>query len=81
MDESAVHIFWDNSNLFLRLQDTADDVRSGTGGLEVGHRLDVRINFKAMRECPTLCVGMTEKERHVYEGQDRERADRSDRRR
>ena len=22
-------------------------------------------------ECPILCVGMTEKERHVYEGQDR----------
>jgi ABC-type amino acid transport substrate-binding protein len=28
------------------------------------------------RECPTLCVGMTEKERHVYEGQDRDRPDR-----
>jgi transposase InsO family protein len=27
-------------------------------------------------ECPTLCVGMTEKERHVYEGQDRDRPDR-----
>ena len=31
-------------------------------------------------ECPTLCVGMTEKERHVYEGQDRQRSDRGSRR-
>jgi hypothetical protein len=26
--------------------------------------------FESPRECPMLCVGMTEKERHVYEDQD-----------
>ena len=50
MDASTVHLFWDNSNLFARAQDTADDVRKGTGGLEIGHRLDVRLNFKAIFE-------------------------------
>jgi hypothetical protein len=48
LDDSAVHIFWDNSNLFARMQETCDD-RDG-GGLEPGHRLDARINFRAMFE-------------------------------
>lgn len=48
MDDAAVHIFWDNSNLFHRLQDTCDDAKGG--GLEPGHRLDVRLNFKATLE-------------------------------
>jgi NYN domain len=46
MDPDVAHIFWDNSNLFARTQDTCDD-RAG-GGEEPGHRLDVRIRFTSM---------------------------------
>lgn len=46
MDDSVVHIFWDNSNLFARMQDTCDD-RKG-GGKELGHRLDARVKFTSM---------------------------------
>src|SRR5437870_5466773 len=48
MDDGVVHIFWDHSNLFARMQDTCDD-REG-GGLEPGHRLDARLSFPAMFE-------------------------------
>jgi hypothetical protein len=44
MDDSAVHIFWDNSNLFARAQDTCDD-RKGRGK-ERGHRSEARLNFR-----------------------------------
>ncbi len=30
----------------------------------------IMIRWSPERECPIRCVGMTEKERHVYEGQD-----------
>lgn len=43
MDASRAHIFWDHSNLFIRAQSTGDD--SHGGGLEPGHRLDVRLSF------------------------------------
>jgi uncharacterized LabA/DUF88 family protein len=43
LDASRVHIFWDHSNLFIRAQSTADD--GNGGGLEPGHRLDVRLSF------------------------------------
>jgi hypothetical protein len=43
MDSDVVHIFWDNSNLFISAQDACDD-RKG-GGKEPGHRLDVRLHF------------------------------------
>jgi uncharacterized LabA/DUF88 family protein len=43
VDSGAVHIFWDNSNLFARAQDTCDD-RKGRG-LEPGHRLEARLSF------------------------------------
>jgi hypothetical protein len=46
VDDSVVHIFWDHSNLFARMQDTCDD-RKG-GGEEVGHRLDARLSFPAV---------------------------------
>jgi hypothetical protein len=48
VDDSVVHIFWDHSNLFARMQDTCDD-RKG-GGLEPGHRLDARLSFPTMYE-------------------------------
>jgi len=48
MDDSAVHIFWDNSNVFARAQDTCDD-RQG-GGIEPGEHTNVRINFRGMFE-------------------------------
>src|SRR5262249_49911996 len=38
--------------------------------------LCLRSPNRLIRECPTLCVGMTKKERHVYEGQDRDGSDR-----
>ncbi|MEX2032712.1 MAG: NYN domain-containing protein [Dehalococcoidia bacterium] len=43
-----VHIFWDQSNVFARMQDTCDD-REG-GGLEPGRRLAARLNFQALFE-------------------------------
>jgi hypothetical protein len=43
MDDGTVHIFWDHSNVFARMQDTCDD-RNG-GGLEPGQRLAARISF------------------------------------
>ena len=43
MDDGVVHIFWDHSNLFARMQDTCDD-RQG-GGIEPRHRLDARLSF------------------------------------
>lgn len=46
MDDGTAHIFWDNSNLFARAQDTCDD-REG-GGQEPGHRYDLRIRFTSM---------------------------------
>jgi uncharacterized LabA/DUF88 family protein len=46
--DSAVHLFWDNSNLFARMQDTCED-RDGNGE-EPGHRFDARIKFTAMFE-------------------------------
>jgi uncharacterized LabA/DUF88 family protein len=49
MDETAVHLFWDNSNLFARMQDTCDDRKDGTG-LEAGRRLDARLNFRNIFE-------------------------------
>ena len=49
--------YWDNSNLFNRMLDTCDNLRDGTGGLERGHRLDVRLNFKAMYEFARVRVG------------------------
>lgn len=48
MDDSIVHIFWDHSNVFARMQDTCDD-RQG-GGLEPGHRLDARLAFPKLFE-------------------------------
>src|SRR6266508_695804 len=43
MDPDVVHIFWDHSNLFARMQDTCDD-RQG-GGIEPGYRLAARLSF------------------------------------
>jgi hypothetical protein len=44
MDDSAVHIFWDQSNVFFSALDACDD---GEGnGFELGHRWDARVNFK-----------------------------------
>lgn len=48
MDDGVVHLFWDQSNVFARMQDTCDD-RQG-GGLEPGHRLDARISFPQLYE-------------------------------
>jgi hypothetical protein len=48
MDDQCVHIFWDNSNLFARMQDTCDD-RSGSGK-EPSHRFHARLSFPAMFE-------------------------------
>ncbi len=41
-----MHIFWDNSNLFARAQDTCDP-RKG-GGLEPNQRLALRLEFAAL---------------------------------
>lgn len=41
-------MFWDNSNLFARAQDTFED-KDGEG-LEPGHRFDARLNFRALFE-------------------------------
>jgi hypothetical protein len=46
MDASAVHIFWDQSNIFHRAQDTCDDGQGS--GKEPGHRFDLRLNFQAI---------------------------------
>ncbi len=43
LDNQAVHIFWDHSNLFCRAQDTCDGKKDG---LEPGHRLDARLSFQ-----------------------------------
>jgi hypothetical protein len=43
IDNGVVHIFWDHSNVFARMQDTCDD-REG-GGIEPGRRLSARISF------------------------------------
>jgi NYN domain-containing protein len=48
VDADVVHIFWDHSNVFARMQDTCDD-RKG-GGLEPGHRWDARVSFPALFE-------------------------------
>jgi uncharacterized LabA/DUF88 family protein len=47
VDDSVVHIFWDNSNLFHRAQDTCDNRKDGTG-LEPGRRWDLRLKFPAL---------------------------------
>ena len=47
MDDTRVHIFWDNSNLFHSAQDACDDVKSG---YERGHRLDARLHFRNVYE-------------------------------
>ena len=49
MDDSVVHIFWDNSNLFARAQDTCDDQKTGTG-LEPGQRWNARLSFPQLFE-------------------------------
>ena len=46
MDDQTVHIFWDHSNLFHSAQDACDDC--GGGGLEPGHRTDVRLDFQKL---------------------------------
>lgn len=46
MDARTVHVFWDHSNLFARMQDTCED-KDGNG-LEPGHRLDARLSFPAL---------------------------------
>lgn len=46
VDDSVVHIFWDNSNLFHRAQDTCDNRRGM--GREPGHRFDLRLQFLAL---------------------------------
>lgn len=43
-----MHIFWDQSNLFARMQDTCDD-REGDG-IEPGHRLAARLSFPRLFE-------------------------------
>lgn len=48
MDADVVHMFWDHSNLFARMQDTCED-REGHG-LEPGHRFDARLSFPALFE-------------------------------
>jgi NYN domain-containing protein len=48
VEADVVHIFWDHSNVFARMQDTCDD-RKG-GGLEPGHRWDARVSFPALFE-------------------------------
>jgi hypothetical protein len=45
MDDSAVHIFWDHSNLFLSALDCCDDRGKGK---EPGHRFDARVHFQRM---------------------------------
>jgi hypothetical protein len=46
MDDSTVHIFWDQSNLYISAKDACDDGRGG--GFEPGHRNDVRVAFRKM---------------------------------
>jgi hypothetical protein len=48
MDDSAVHIFWDNSNVFARARDTCD--KDGKAGREPGHRSHLRLHFKNLYE-------------------------------
>ena len=48
MDDGVVHIFWDHSNAFARMQDTCDDRRGS--GIEPGHRLDARLSFPRLFE-------------------------------
>ena len=45
MDDTAVHIFRDNSNLFARARATCDD--NGVGK-QPGHRWELRLQFKAL---------------------------------
>lgn len=49
VDDSAVHIFWDHSNIFLSALDACDCPKHKTG-FERGHRLDARVHFQRMFE-------------------------------
>lgn len=48
VDPTAVHIFWDNSNVFARARATCCDRRGG--GLEPGSYLDLRLKFPALMD-------------------------------
>jgi hypothetical protein len=46
MDKAHIHMYWDHSNLFVRMGDTCDDGKGA--GIELGHRREARLSFPAL---------------------------------